>query len=58
MPNLSFLGGQEVEEKTFSGWPAGRPNLILMLTSAQLGLAWLGLSLAKLGQEIVRATHS
>ena len=46
MQNFNFLGGQEVGEINFFG-PAGRPNLILMLTSAQLGLACLGLSLAK-----------
>ena len=44
--NFRPLGPLACSEETFPGWPAGRLKLKLRLTSAQLGLAWLGLSLA------------
>ena len=52
MSNFSCLGRLKLLNYTFpggrlAGWPAGRPNLKLMLTSAQLGQLGLGLSLAK-----------
>ena len=54
MQNFSFLGGQEVGEKTFSGrpagWPAGwpaKPDI-----NANLSPAWISLAWAELGKMI------
>ena len=49
MQNFSCLGWLKLLNYTFPGGRlAGRPNLKLMLTSAQLGQLGLGLSLAKI----------
>ena len=46
--NYTFPGGR------LAGWPAGRPNLKIMLTSAQLGLAgaWAELGNKNIGSTI------
>ena len=51
MPNFSFLGGQEVGEKTFSGWPA-KPDI-----NANLSPAWISLA-KKLVKNFFRSKYS